>query len=185
MTLVATAVALALLGASEPRALSVDPAASAIRFRVHHKMHDVDGRSREIEGKALIDADGSVRTMVRVPVATFDSGDANRDSNMRETLDVGQHPFVVFKGVTRVAQPAAQGKPIPTTLAGELDFHGVRRPVEVPVSVEFGPDGSVTVKGTLTISLEAFKVERPSLLFVKMDDACRVDIDLKLKAAGS
>lgn len=188
MTLVATSAALALAllsGAAEPRTLSVDPAASVLRYHVNHKMHAVDGRSTAIEGKALIGDDGTVRTMVRVPVAAFDSGDANRDANMRETLDAGQHPFVVFKGVTSVPVPAAHGKALPTTLKGELDFHGVKKPVEVPVTVEFAADGSASVRGKLKISLEAFDVERPSLLFVKMDDDCTIDVDLKLKGSGS
>ena len=186
MTLVATALSLALAAAgAQPRALSVDPGASVVRYHVNHKMHAVDGRSTAIEGKALVDAGGNVRTMIRVPVAGFDSGDANRDSNMRETLDAGQHPYVVFKGVTALAVPAAPGKPISATMKGELDFHGVRKPVEVPVTVEFAADGSATVRGGMTISLDAYQVERPSLLFVKMDDDCLIDLELKLQGSGS
>jgi polyisoprenoid-binding protein YceI len=186
MTIVVTSTALALaLLAAEPRTLSLDPAASVVRYHVNHKMHAVDGRSTAIEGKALIGGDGTVRTMVRVPVAGFDSGDANRDSNMRETLDAGQHPYVVFKGVASVPVPVTSGKPLPTTLRGELDFHGVKKPIEVPVTVEFAADGSAAVRGKMTISLDAYDVERPSLLFVKMDDACTIDLDLKLEGSGS
>ena len=123
--------------------------------------------------------------MVRVPVSSFDSGDANRDSNMRETLDAGQHPFVVFKGVTTVPVPVAPGKAVAASMKGELEFHGVRQPVEVPVTVEFAADGSATVRGSMKISLEAFRIDRPSLLFVKMDDECRIDVDLKLRGSGS
>jgi len=185
MTTLATAVALALLGAAEPRMLSVDPGASVVRYHVNHKMHAVDGRSTTIEGKALVDGDGTVRAMVRVPITAFDSGDANRDANMRETLEANRHPYVVFKGVTSVATPAAHGKAIPASIRGELDFHGVRKPVEVPVSVEFAADGSAKVRGKLKISLDAFGVERPSLLFVKLDDECVIDLDLALKRSGS
>jgi hypothetical protein len=56
----------------------------------------------------------------------------------------------------------------------------VKRPVEVPVTAEFAADGSARVKGRLVVSLDAFHVERPSLLMVKLDDACAIDIDLKL-----
>ena len=34
-------------------------------------------------------------------------------------------------------------------LRGELDFHGVKRAIEVPVSVEFEKDGSAKVRGAL------------------------------------
>lgn len=185
MLTLTTALALAVLGATEARTLSVDPAASSVRFQVNHKLHKVDGRSTAIEGKAVIDAEGKVLAMVRVPVAAFDSGDSNRDAHMRETLDAGRHPFVVFKGVTSLVVPASSGKEIPTSLRGELEFHGVKKPVEVPVSVAFAGDGSVSVKGKLAISLDAFGVERPSLLFVKVDDECTIDVDLKLQGTGS
>ncbi len=178
--------ALALLaaaagGAGERQMLSVDPSASVVGFHVDHKLHKVDGISRSVEGKAVIEPDGRVLAMVRIPIASFDSGDANRDSHMRETLDEGHHPFVVFKGVASMATPAAHGSASTTTLRGELDFHGVKRPIEVPVSVEFARDGSATVRGKMQISLEGYRVERPSLLFVKLEDACAIQFDLKMR----
>jgi polyisoprenoid-binding protein YceI len=180
----ATLALLALLVAgADPQALTLDPAASAVRFRVNHKLHTVNGVSRAAEGKAMLDADGTVRTMVRIPVQSFDSGDSNRDSHMLETLHAGKFPYVIFKGVGKVPQ-ADPGKPAQVVLRGELDFHGVKRQVEVPVTVEFGKDGSARVQGKLEVSLEAHQVERPSLLTIKVDDACGIAFDLKLGRSG-
>jgi polyisoprenoid-binding protein YceI len=179
---VAVAVAaLALTAAGERQSLSVDPAASVVRFHLNHKMHKVDGRSAAVEGKAVIEPDGKVLAMIRIPVATFDSGDANRDANMRETLDAGRFPFVVFKGVSSIMTPVAYGAAAPTTLRGELDFHGVKRPIDVPVSVEFEKDGTARVRGNVAVSLDAYEVERPSLLFVKIDDDCTIQFDLTMR----
>jgi len=122
--------------------------------------------------------------MVRIPVQSFDSGDANRDSHMLETLEAGRFPYVVFKGVGTLAGATPGGKPVELKLRGELEFHGVKRAVEVPVTVELGKDGSARVRGTLTVSLDAHGVERPSLLFVKLEDACTIAIDLRLGRAG-
>jgi len=176
----------ALLSATAPGAqvLDLDARASTVRFHVEHKLHKVDGTSRGAEGKALLDADGAVRAMVRIPVQSFDSGDANRDSHMLETLEAGRFPYVVFKGVGTLGGATPGGKPVGLTLRGELEFHGVKRAVEVPVTVELGKDGSARVRGTLTVSLDAHGVERPSLLFVKLEDACTIAIDLKLGRAG-
>src|SRR5512133_3514629 len=181
MTAALLAVALLAAGASDPQAYTVDPARSTIRFHVDHKLHASDGHSSSIEGKAVVQPDGKVLTMIRVPVASFDSGDANRDSNMRETLEASRHPFVVFKGVTSLVLPTARGKAIPTKIEGELDFHGVKKPIEVPVTLQFADDGSATVKGKMSLSLEAYRIERPSLLMIKLDDACAIEFDLKLR----
>ncbi len=59
-----------------------------------------------------------------------------------------------------------------------------RAVVPVPVSVQFGTDGSARVQGKLTVSLEAYQIERPSLLLVKLDDACTIAFDLKLGRSG-
>jgi polyisoprenoid-binding protein YceI len=181
MTATLAALALAVASSAARESYTVDPSAAVVRFHVRHKLHQVDGRSTSVEGKAVVEPDGKVLAMVRIPVATFDSGDTNRDAHMRETLDAGKHPFVVFKGIAGLVVPAAHGGPLPLRLAGELDFHGVKRPIEVPASVEFGSDGSTTVRGKMTISLEAFQVERPSLLFVKIDDDCSIDFTLTLR----
>jgi len=184
VTATLAALALTLAAGAGPQLLTVDVAASTVRFQVDHKLHEVKGASRAVEGKAALEPDGAVKAMVRIPVQSFDTGDSNRDSHMLETLEAGKFPHVVFKGIGQVASQAPGGKPVAVTLRGELDLHGVKRPVEVPVTVEFAADGSVRVKGRLVVSLEAHRLERPSLLTIKIDDACTIDLDLLLRRAG-
>jgi polyisoprenoid-binding protein YceI len=83
------ALALLLTAGAAPQVLTLDPAASTVRYHVNHKLHQVDGVSRSAEGKAILEADGQVRAMVRIPVQSFDSGDSNRDAHMLETLQAG------------------------------------------------------------------------------------------------
>ena len=180
MTISLMALAVSLTVAS-PETYTVDPGATSVRYRLRHKLHEVDGRSTSIEAKAVVQGDGKVLAMVRIPVSSFDSGDANRDAHMREALESGKHPFVVFKGLASLAVPAPRAKPIPVRLDGQLDFHGVNRNVEVPATVEFGPDGSATVRGKISVSLDAYRIERPSLLFVKVDDDCAIEFSLRLR----
>jgi polyisoprenoid-binding protein YceI len=176
--------AAALLAASTASAGAyvVDPSASVVKFHLHHKMHEVDGRSSQIEGKAVLQDDGRVMTMIRIPVASFDTADANRDSHMRETLDAAKFPYVIFKGVTSLTVPVATGKGIPAKLEGELEFHGVKQPISVPAEIVLAADGTATVSSKFPVNLEAHKIERPSLLFIKVDENVEMDVALKLKA---
>ena len=166
------------------RTLALEPAQSTVRFHVNHKLHKVDGQARTVEAKAAVGPDGRVLAMVRIPVTSLDSGDANRDANMREVLDVARYPFIVFKGVGNVSD-TSPGASTEVTLKGELDLHGVKQPVEVPARVEVAKDGTIRLRGTTHISLEAFRIERPSLLLVKLDDDCRIDLDILLRDAKS
>ncbi len=176
-----SAVAVLLASSLSAGAFVIDPAASVVKFHLHHKMHEVYGRSTQIEGKAVLGDDGKVMTMIRIPAASFDTGDANRDSHMRETLDASRFPFVVFKGVTSLTVPVAHGKAIDTKLEGELEFHGVKQPLSVPAQVVLGDDGSAVVKAKFPVSLDAHKIERPSLLFLKTDENVLMDVELKLR----
>jgi polyisoprenoid-binding protein YceI len=171
---------------SDGRAWSVAAAQSAVRYHVVHKLHRVTGSSSTIEGKAVLKPDGQVLAMVRVPVSSFDSGDRNRDANMREAVDAGRHPFVVFRGVAKVGADvvaAARSATLDVRMEGEVELHGVKKPVVVPLSIELAPGGTGRARGSFEVSLDAFGVERPSLLFVKIEDACRIEVDLALGPA--
>jgi polyisoprenoid-binding protein YceI len=181
-----TALLLLLVAASPAagRTFTVEPAKSTVRYHIVHKLHRVTGASSTIEGKGVLRPDGTVLAMVRVPMASFDSGERNRDADMREAVDARQHPFVVFKGTTRLdgdVLPTAQPTTVQAKMDGEIELHGVKKPVVVPLTIELSPDGTVRARGSFEVSLDAFGIKRPSLLFVKIEDACKIDLDLALR----
>ena len=178
-----TAILALLLSAGLPAGtvLSLDAARSEIRYTVVHKLHQVEGRSREIEGKAVVREESIVISQVRVPVASFRSGDANRDSHMLEAVQAGSFPYATWKGSIRLLGPDGEIPPEPAVMDGEVEFHGVKRRLSVPVRIALLPDGSLRVQATFEVSLDAHGVDRPSLLFVKVNDACSVAVDLVLR----
>ena len=178
-----TAAILALIlsaGLPAGTVLTLDAAHSEIRYTVVHKLHQVEGKSREVEGKAVVREESIVISQVRVPVASFRSGDANRDSHMLEAVQAGSFPFATWKGSIRLG-PGGEIPSAPAVMDGELEFHGVKRRLSVPVRIAAQPDGSLRVQATFEVSLDAHGVDRPSLLFVKVNDACSVAVDLVLR----
>jgi polyisoprenoid-binding protein YceI len=169
-----------LLAAAAGGPLTVDAAASSIRYHVVHKLHRVDAETRATEGRAVIKPDGTVQAMVRAAVSSFRSGDANRDAHLEEVLESGRFPSVTFRGVSHLGADL-QLPATPITMDGEVELHGVRKPVRLDLALERQPDGALRVRTSFEVSLDAFGIERPSLLFVKVDDACRVDVDLLVK----
>jgi polyisoprenoid-binding protein YceI len=169
-------------GSAEGKAWAVEPSRSTVRYHVVHRLHRVTATSASIEGKAVLKQDGRVLAMVRIPVASFDSGDRNRDANMREAVDTARHPFVVFRGVAAIeADLLAGARTVKTVMEGEVELHGTRERIAVPLTIELAPDGSRRARGTFEVSLDAFGIERPSLLFMKIEDACRIEVDLALR----
>ena len=60
---------------------------------------------------------------------------------------------------------------------GELTFHGVKRPVDFPVTPTYAKN-KVEIKGGFAVLLSDYKVERPSLLFVPTANDLHIDLDM-------
>jgi polyisoprenoid-binding protein YceI len=167
-------------GPASSTTFAIDPAASAIHYHIVHKLHRVTGKSQGAQGKVAIKDGGKVVAVVLVPLASFRSGDFDRDARVQEILGSRGVSFVVFKGHTQLPEPE-RGQPVELEMKGELTLHGVRRPMTIAVSLELGPGGVAHVRGRFEVSLEAHEIERPSLLFVKIEDTCTIDVDLVLR----
>jgi polyisoprenoid-binding protein YceI len=159
---------------------------SSLTYVLLHKLHEVKGTAKKAEGKARLLPDGTLQAAVRARVADFDSGNGNRDAHMQEAVEANRFPLVDFKGVApRLAVPARFPTTVPVTLSGKLTFHGVTRDVQVPLRVTFLSAREVRAEGHFPLSLEAHGVERPSLMMVKVEDALRLALDLRLMQEGA
>ncbi len=163
-------------------ALSVDSGASKLVYQIVHKLHKVSGTSIKVEGKGRIMPDGKAQVMVRVPVESFDSGNANRDAHMKETVEAARYPTVELKAAAdAIALPTSFPSTVDKTFQAELSFHGVKKTLSLPVRLIFESSDRVHVTSRFAVSLDEFKIERPSLMFVKVDDAAQIDVDMILK----
>jgi polyisoprenoid-binding protein YceI len=164
---------------------SVQPQKSLLRYTIVHKFHKVNGQSKLVQGKAALKPDGSLQVMLRAPIGSFESGDGNRDQHMREALQEPKHPYVVFKGVAKLKEGTTSLPPkLDLVLSGELDFHGRKQPEKVSVHVESTGAGTARATGRFSVSLDRYQIERPSLLLIKIDDACVIEFELELNAGA-
>lgn len=171
--------AAAVARAAAPGELEVDTKSSSLTYHLVHKMHKVDGVSHQVTGKARLLPDGRAQVMIRVPAQSFDSGNVNRDAHMKEVVEAARFPTVELKalgdGLTPPASfPATANK----TFKAQLAFHGVEQVMQIPVALTWDSATRVRADASFTISLDAFKVERPSLMFIKVDDALKIDARL-------
>ncbi len=167
--------------AAAPGLLSVDKGSSTIKYRMVHKLHKFEGVSRQVEGKVRI-MPGQAQVAVRAPVESFDSGNGNRDAHMKEVVEAARYGTVELKALSQDFQvPASFPVTVQKTFQGELSFHGVKKQIPVPVKLTYESADRVHATSHLVVSLDEFKIERPSLLFVKVDDAMEIDADLVFK----
>lgn len=166
-------------------AYSVKKDASSLTYKLKHKLHEVVGKAKPSIGKAALLTDGTLQVVVRANVKDFDSENSNRDAHMQEVTEAAKFPIIEFKGTANgVKLPASYPATLPVTLKGKLTFHGVEQDASVPATVTFTSAKEATAEGSFDISLEAYKIERPSLLMVKVDDKLVLEPKLVFSVEG-
>ena len=183
MTIVRARLAFAAVAACACAALAQETPASlygvkdgAITYILVHKLHEVRGTSRKLEGLAKIQPAGPTLVQVRAPLASFDSGNSNRDSHMREATHEAAHPYVEVKGTMPALKlPLAGSTQLP--LDARVEFNGESERQTIPVTLS--PEGStIRAKFSFPVSLDAHHVERPELLLVKVEDQVTIEGNL-------
>ncbi len=155
---------------------------SSLRYKGVHRLHAFVGVCRSVDGAGRLLDDGTLQVMARAPVACFDSGNANRDAHMKEAVEAARFPDVRFKGISKkVRWPTAFPARVQVPLEGELTFHGVTRPLSTTVTVTVVNPDQLHTTGRFVIRLDAFDIERPALLFVKIENEMEIELDLKLR----
>ena len=109
-----------------------------------------------------------------VPVFSFDSKNANRDSNMLDVVEEYYYPFVRFTS-SKINKTENGFK-----VTGNLSFHGIIKELTIPVNLE-EDNQTVIVTSDFSIMLSDFKIKRPALLTIKI----RNQVDIKVYLVGS
>ena len=144
---------------------------SSIHYQLTHPMHEVEAVSKEFSGKIeILPEEKKIESVAAaVDVMTFDSGNSNRDSHAMEVIDAFTYPDVSFSS-TSVAQ---QGDSV--FVHGTLTFHGVTNDVTI-AGKDTWTGSSLIVDAHFSLSLTAFKIERPSLLLIPVNDELKFSL---------
>jgi len=142
-----------------------DKKESSIEYKLTHPLHEIESTSKE--AYCSINADivkkEIKQVVVKVDVTTFNSGNSNRDSHAMEVIDALSYPEANFNS-TSISRQGDSLK-----VYGKLFFHGVTKDITISAAAVWG-EKKLTINGKFSISLTAFKVERPSLLLIPVKD---------------
>ena len=121
----------------------------------------VDGRIADgtpVSGRVEIDAD-RLRT-----------GNGLYDNELERRLEVRKYP--VIRGTVGAVQPQGDGNRY--RVSGELEFHGVARPVEGEVTLRALDGGRLEIEGERSFDVRDHGLEPPRLLMLKVHPDVRV-----------
>ncbi len=148
------------------RKVVADRRGSTVSYTMNHAIHTWDAVSHDVNcAMNYNDQTKHIDNVaVSIKIASFDSGNGNRDSHGMEVMEGLKYPNVTF--VSQSIETGADGK---LTIKGTLTFHGVAKPVVIQAT-EKATKEQLRVEGGFDVSLTAYDVERPSFLGVKTDD---------------
>ena len=149
---------------------------SFISYDGKHPAHNWTGISKEIQGTFELNKEDLTQSKVDlfVPVFSFDSKNANRDSNMLDVVEEYYYPYVRF--ISSKIEKVDDG----FNVFGNLSFHGITKEFTIPVTLN-QDEKRIVVESDFSIMLTDFKIRRPSLLTIKI----RNQIDIKVFLVGS
>jgi hypothetical protein len=156
---------------------NLDAARSKVSYHLVHKLHEFTGTDDgHLQGKARVNDDGSAQVQIVGQVKDFSSGNGNRDEHMMETVEAEKFPTVTVKAKMPLS---SQSGAIDGTATVAANLHGTTQTLDVPLKVEF-KGNSAHVTGEFNFSVEGFSIKRPTLLFVPIDDAMKITVDVWL-----
>ena len=157
-----------------PAAVLWTAKSASLAYDVNHKLHHVHGISTKVEIVAQMHGAG-LRVMARTPVTSFNSGNANRDAHMLEILAANTHPTATVRIAVETLPELPVEKLISLDVQGDVELHGKRVQLPMHVTLQRHQEGTVTAIVRFDDTLSAHQIERPSLLFVPLDDAINIE----------
>ncbi len=156
-----------------------DRTKSTITYAMSHPMHSFEGVSRDVACVMVVDDANKIESVAAATkLSSFDSDNTNRDSHALETMEALKYPKVTFTS-NDVQQ---EGNNL--AIKGNLTFHGVTKPVVIQANRQDG-NGQITVKGDFDIKLSDYKIEKPSLMMVPVDETVKLKIHVVFKDTAS
>jgi polyisoprenoid-binding protein YceI len=150
-----------------------------VSYVLVHKFHKVTGVSRMMDVRATVDGNG-LKVMARAPVASFDSGNANRDEHALEVLDAAHFPLVTVRAALPGFKMPTHAQKKQLRLDAQVALRGVAVTHPIDVTVDWKEDKRASVAFSFDESLTAHKIERPSLFFVPVDDLLKINGQVNL-----
>ena len=151
----------------------------SIKFYVTHPWKNVVGVCNEPKLESLkITGNKEIPTIlspftVKCNLLNMKTGDSNRDSHMLEVLGYPDTKEIIFSVTS-----TGVDKDLNYKITGDLNIKGKTKSVNF--LAKLSKEANILVKGSFEILLTEFSVDRPALLFVRISDKVKIEVEIVL-----
>lgn len=149
-------------------------------FHSEVPLHTFTGESQHLIGR--IDLEEKVVDFY-LDLETLETGIGKRDQDMKQTLNVKEHPFAEFYGELVSDFDTTSSEVQKAVTEGTFKIHGVEREIRVEGTLQKTGNG-LLLKAGWTLLLKDYDIEPPSLLFVRVDQEQDIEIEALLEPSN-
>ncbi len=170
-------------------AADIDASAVDISFHIAHPAKEYDAHLLEGGATATVHFDpedmSTLRLQTTIKVELFNSDNKRRDSHMIETMEAFVFPTIEWKvtEVAGLAGPITAGT-FEIAASGPLTLHGVTKELKIAVELVVDDAHHITATSEFSVNLSAWGIERPTLLFIPIEDAVPIKVRMAFPGAG-
>jgi polyisoprenoid-binding protein YceI len=153
------------------------PERSRIWVEATSSLHPIRAETNGLKGYLDAEiADGRIRSgtpvtgRVEMDADRLRTGNGLYDYEIERRLEVRKYP--VIRGTVRAVEPLGDGPRY--RVSGELEFHGITRPVQGEVTFRAVDDRTLEIEGERSFDLREYNLEPPRLLMLKVHPDVRV-----------
>ena len=167
------------------RAAKVEPGASVTYFASAGEGDKWSGKAPIDKIDLEFDPGKPLETKFKAVVRPdkFDSGNGIRDANARgNVFETGDFPEITLASleVTGDAKRLPVGEARTYKVRSKLTLHGVTREIDLNVKAVWN-GAKLTATSSFKVNLGDYKLGRPQLFFITVDEAVRLEINLEAK----
>ena len=146
---------------------------SQVKIEGTSNIHDWTVHSQIISGSMEVspEFDKDLKTVtpapkveVSIPVRTLKSDNKKMDEVMQDHMNMKTHKDIKYQltGLTVKSEPKGANGPGEYTSTGDLTINGVKKSVEMPVTIERVEGGKLKIKGSAPVKMTDYSIKPPA-----------------------
>ncbi|PIY10641.1 MAG: YceI family protein [Flexibacter sp. CG_4_10_14_3_um_filter_32_15] len=151
---------------------------SKVYFFSSAPMEDIEANNKDCKG--VIDTKTNAFSF-RIPIKSFVFSSSLMQEHFNENyMESEKYPNATFKGKIEGDYDLKTDGTYNVVAVGDLEIHGKKQARKIPSQI-LVKNGKASIKSTFDVKLEDHNIEIPSLLFQKIAESIKVDMNSDLK----
>jgi polyisoprenoid-binding protein YceI len=167
----------AVSASTAQQVVELDLSATTVRFELGATLHTVHGTAAMTGGRIVFDPiSGAAEGEIVVDARSADTDNKKRDKKMHaKVLESERFSTIILRPVRISGDVPAVGSAT-ITVEGELELHGDRHPVAIPVNLTVGEGGELELSATFEVPFVEWGLNDPSTFLLKVSKSVTVSV---------